>query len=58
MILAATISILTLAEHVTGWNLGIDDLVFCDRATSVAISPVSRMAEKTRNRKLVLGPEA
>ena len=40
---AGLIGILTLAQHVTGWNLGIDELLFIEAPRSPATSSPARM---------------
>ncbi len=41
------IGLLTLVEHGTGWDLGIDQLLFKESATAVATSSPNRMAPNT-----------
>ena len=40
---AGTIGVLTLSEHIVGWNLGIDELLFIEAPGALATSSPGRM---------------
>jgi hypothetical protein len=53
--IVALLGMLTLVQYPTGWNLGIDQLVFQDTARSVGVTHPGRMAPNTALNFLLLG---
>jgi PAS domain S-box-containing protein len=51
---AAGLGVLTLTEYLTGWNLGIDELLFPDRGAIANLHP-GRMAPNTAGVFVVIG---
>jgi signal transduction histidine kinase/ActR/RegA family two-component response regulator len=54
-ILAATIGGLTLTEHVVGWNLGIDELLFKESPGAAATTSPGRMGPNAATSLLLAG---
>ncbi len=46
-VIVGVIALLTLVEYVSGWNLGIDEVLFRDHAPAVGISHRGRMGPNT-----------
>ena len=52
---AAAIGILTLLQHIAGWNLGIDELFYAERATAAATASPNRMGPNAATSLLLAG---